>query len=111
IMMLGKASVVVKLRESSGGRLWSSCARALSELAPRRSGTRADIQRGDKSSATGRGAFGKDTRKFFDHLDRELWNVERELPKPSERFKELLSNATRICTQGRTANNRRLHRH
>jgi hypothetical protein len=43
----------------------------------------------------------KDTRKFRDHIDRELWNVERKAPEPSEKFKELLSNATRIYTQGK----------
>ena len=50
--MLRKASVGLKLQESSGGRLWSSCARALSELAPRRSITRADMPRSDKSVQT-----------------------------------------------------------
>jgi len=30
-----------------------------------------------------------------------MWNVERKSPKPSEKFKELLSNATRIYTQAK----------
>jgi hypothetical protein len=47
------------------------------------------------------GAFGKDARKFRDHIDRELWDVERKSPKHSEKFKERISNATRIYTQGR----------
>jgi len=59
------------------------------------------MPRSDKSSAPG-----KDTRNFRDHIDRELWNVERKLPKPSEKIKELLSNATRIYTQSK--NNKQL---
>jgi hypothetical protein len=66
-----------------------------------RSGTRADIQRSDKSNAPDCCALGKDTKKFFDHLDRELWNVERKAARPSERFKEPPTNAIRICAQGK----------
>jgi len=43
----------------------------------------------------------KDTRKFRVHFDREKWKVERKSPKHSEKFKELLFNATRIYTQGK----------
>src|SRR5262249_18560210 len=61
------------------------------------------MPRSDKSSAPGQSY--KDARKFRDHIDRELWNVERKAPKPSERFKELLFNATRICARGKNDKN------
>lgn len=41
----------------------------------------------------------KETKKLRNYLGRVLRDVERKLSKPSEKFKELLSNATRIYTQ------------
>jgi len=41
----------------------------------------------------------KETRKLRNYLGRVLRDVGRKLSKPSEKFKELLSNATRIYTQ------------
>ena len=41
----------------------------------------------------------KETKKLRNFLGRVLRDVERKLPKPSEKFKDLLANATRIHTQ------------
>ena len=41
----------------------------------------------------------KETKKLRNYLGRVLREVARKLPKPSEKFKELLANATRIHTQ------------
>ena len=41
----------------------------------------------------------KETKKLRNFLGRVLRDVERKLPKPSEKFKDLLVNATRIHTQ------------